>query len=137
MKKLILAIPHSHTWFWLQTCVASLLRHPPRADGVECEIVVVDNSPWSPAIRGLTDTTLADGFDAQGVTLTVTDNPKSNKFHASALDSIVDRCEFDYLMAWETDVLALRPSWLEWFLHQMQRSSDFAVGMWHHEQFVN
>ena len=39
-------------------------------------------------------------------------------------------------MTLETDVLALRPTWLQWFIDQM-RETDFAVGMWHHEQFVN
>ena len=82
-----------------------------------------------PAIRGLTDTRLGDG-------LCVIPNHKSNKFHASALDCVVEDFDFDYLMALETDVLALRPTWLQWFVDQM-RPTDFAVGMWHHEQFVN
>ncbi len=130
MKRVIVAIPHSHTWFWTQTCVASLMRNPPRAEDCACHIIVVNNSPWSPAIRGITDTRLYDGVTY------VIDNYKSNKFHASALDSVVERFNFDYLMAWETDVLALRPDWLQWFMDQM-RTTDYAVGMWHHEQFIN
>ena len=129
MIKTIIAIPHSHSWFWTQTCVASLIRYPPVADTTECQIVVVDNSPWSPAIRGITDTKFAKFVK-------VVENHKSNKFHASALDCIVDTFDFDYLMAWETDVLALRPDWLQWFVDQM-RLSNFAVGHWHHEQFIN
>jgi hypothetical protein len=129
VKKIIVAIPHSHTWFWTQTCIASLVRNPPRADGFDVEIVVVDNSPWSPAIRGICDTSLGEG-------VVVVPNHKRNKFHASALDCIVEVFEFDYLMAMETDVLALSPNWLQWFVDQM-RPSDFAVGMWHHEKFVN
>lgn len=130
MKRVILVIPHSHTWLWTQTCVASLIRNPPRAEGYLCNVVVVDNSPWSPAIRGITETRLGDGV------MHVVQNHKTNRFHASALDCIVERFEFDYLMAWETDVLALRPDWLEWFLSQM-RVTDYAVGAWHHEQFIN
>jgi hypothetical protein len=122
MKKVVIAIPHSHTWFWSQTCLASLTRNPPVAKDCECSIVVIDNSPWSPAIRG--------------VSIEVLPNYKANRFHASALDCIVESCDFDYLMAWETDVLALRSSWLQWFMNQM-RPTDFAVGHWHHEQFVN
>lgn len=129
MKKLIVAIPHSHAWFWLQTCVASLRRNPPIAYDCEIEIVVVDNSPWSPAIRGITDTLL-------GKDIIVVPNHKSNKFHASALDCIVEQFEFDYLMAWETDVIALRPTWLQWFMNRMC-PTDYAVGAWHHEQFLN
>lgn len=128
-ERIVVAIPHSHSWLWSQTCLASLQRNPPRAEGFNVEIVVVDNSPWSPAIRGITDTSLGSGVK-------VIPNHKSNKFHASALDCVVEDYDFDYLMALETDVLALRPTWLQWFVDQM-RPDDFAVGMWHHEQFVN
>lgn len=129
MKSVIVAIPHSHSWFWTQTCVESLRRNPPRADGCSVKVVVVDNSPWSPAIRGITDTDLGDS-------VYIHQNYKTNKFHASALDCAVEKLDFDYLMALETDVLALRPNWLQWFVDQM-RETDYAVGMWHHEQFVN
>lgn len=129
MKKIIVAIPHSHAWFWLQTCVASLLNNPPKTDGCEIEIVVIDNSPWSPAIRGIADTRLGEG-------VTIIPNHKGNRFHASALDCVVEKFDFDYLMAFETDVMALRPTWLQWFMDQM-RPTDFAVGHWHHESFIN
>ncbi len=129
MKKVVVAIPHSHSWFWTQTCVASLLRNPPCARDCEVDIVVVDNSPWSPAIKGITHTKLGEG-------VIFFRNYKSNKFHASALDCIVETLEFDYLMTLETDVLALRPTWLQWFLDQL-RLSDFAVGHWHHESFIS
>ena len=133
MKTIVVAIPHSHSWLWTQTCLSSLQRNPPKADGFHVEIVVVDNSPWSPAILGITDTDLGKWLDPIG---TVIPNYKSNKFHASALDCCVEQYGFDYLMALETDVMALRPGWLQWFVDQM-RPTDYAVGMWHHEQFVN
>ena len=137
MDKIIVAIPHSHSWFWTQTCVASLARNPPKAKGCEIEIVVVDNSPWSPAIRGIANTDLWTAHaSGHNIGLTTVPNHKSNRFHASALDCVVEDCEFDYLMAMETDVLALRPTWLQWFMDQM-RPTDFAVGMWHHESFIN
>jgi hypothetical protein len=125
-------------FFWTQTCIASLLRNPPRAEGFEVEIVVVDNSPWSPAIRGIIETQFQYGFEnhVQDVELGIIPNHKSNKFHASALDCVVEKFDFDYLMSWETDVLALRPGWLQWFVDQM-RPTDYAVGHWHHEQFIN
>lgn len=129
MKNIVVVIPHSHSWFWTQTCIASLKRNPPIADGFNVDIVVVDNSPWSPAIRGISDTALGRG-------ICIIQNHKSNKFHASALDCVVENRDFDFLMALETDVLALRPTWLQWFVDQM-RPIDFAVGAWHHEQFVN
>lgn len=129
MKSVLAVIPHSHSWFWSQVCVASLKRNPPKAEGYATEIIVVDNSPWSPAIRGITDTELGKG-------VTVIPNHKGNKFHASALDCVVEDYDFAYLMALETDVMALKPHWLQWFIDQM-RPSDYAVGMWHHEQFIN
>lgn len=129
MKKIVCAIPHSHTFFWTQTCVASMKRNPPIAEGYEVEVVVVDNSPWSPAIRVITDTQLSEG-------VTVVPNHKSNKFHASALDCIVEDFNFDLLLALETDVLFLRPTWLQWFVDQL-RPTDYAVGHWHHESFIS
>jgi len=131
MKRIIVAIPHSHTWFWTQTCVSSLVCNPPRADRYEVKIVVIDNSPWSPAIKGIRETQLGN---LRG--LHVIPNYKSNKFHASALDCIVERLNFDLLMALETDVLALKTTWLQWFIDQL-RPTDYAVGMWQHEQFIN
>ncbi len=128
-KQIVVAIPHSHSWFWTQTCVAALARNPPRAEGYDVRVVVVDNSPWSPAIRGIKYTPL-------GGQVEILNNYKSNKFHASALDCVVETYEADFLMALETDVLVLRPGWLQWFLDQM-RPDDYAVGAWHHESFVN
>lgn len=131
MKRIIVAIPFSHAWFWGQTCVASLMRHMPHAEGYSVRIVVVNNSPWSPAIKGISETRLGRLPGLHVVT-----NYKTNRFHASALDCIVERFSFDYLMALETDVVVARPDWLQWFLDQM-KPTDYAVGMWHHEQFVN
>jgi hypothetical protein len=130
VKRVVVVIPHSHGWFWVQTCVSCLRRFPPVAKGCECQIVVVDNSwDFSPAIRGITETRLGDG-------ITIIDNPKANKFHASALDHIVQTLDFDYLMAMESDVCVLRDGWLQWFMDQMA-PNFFAVGHWHHEQFIN
>ncbi len=134
MKKIVVVVPHSHTWFWSQTCVSMLIRNPPRVDGYEVQVVVVDNSPWSPAVRGVR--LLAHLFPHDGRPPHFVENHKSNKFHASALDCVVEKFDFDYLMALETDVLALRPTWLQWFV-DMMRPTDYAVGMWHHERFVN
>ena len=132
MKRVIIAIPHSHTWMFTQTCVSALLRNPPSLPEdheTEVEIVVVNNSPWSPAIKGITETRLSESVK-------VFDNYKPDKYHASALDCIIERFEFDYLLAYETDVISLRAGWLDWFFSQL-RQEDFGVGHWHHEQFLN
>lgn len=127
--KVAVVIPHSHSWFWTATCLAALKRCPPVADGCEVTTIVVDNSPWSPAIKGIKETPLGDD-------VVVVSNGKGNKFHASALDWVIETTKFDYMMALETDVLALRPYWLQWFINQM-KPTDYAVGHFHHEQFVN
>lgn len=130
MQTAVIAIPHSHTWLWTQTCLAALQRNPPIVEGIETQIVLVDNAwDWSPAIRAVTETPLKED-------VTVVSNLRPNKYHASGLDHILDLYEPDWFMALETDVLVLRPDWLAWFIGQM-RVSDYAVGHWHHEQFVN
>ena len=135
-SKIVVAIPHSHTWFWTQTCIAAMERNPPKAEGYDVEVIVVDNSPWSPSIKGVLYQ-MAKGIDAGfPFRMTVVKNQKSNKFHASALDFVVENFDFDLLMALETDVLVLRPDWLQWFVDQL-RTTNYAVGAWHHEQFVN
>lgn len=132
MKRILIVVPHSHTWMWTQTCIACLKRFPPVADGCETKIVVVDNSwSWSPSIRGIKETSLGDGIE-------VFNNPKTNRFHASALDAAIERYDFDLLMALETDVAALHHKWLQWFVDQIERDPNtFAVGHWHHESFIN
>lgn len=133
MKCIVVAVPHSHTWFWTQTCLASLWKNPPRANDYKVLVVVVDSSPWSPAIEGVR---CFKNIHSMPFHLDVLKNFKNNKFHASALDCVVESYDFDYLMALETDVLALCPDWLQWFVDQM-RDTDYAVGHWHHEQFIN
>src|SRR3990167_1827608 len=129
MKKIVCVLPHSHAFFWIQTAISSLVRNHPRADGCEVEIVVVDNSPWSPALLGVTETDLRKY-------VTIIPNHKGNKFHASALDCVIEKMDFDLMMAMETDVLALKPTWLQWFIDRL-KPTDFAAGHFHHEQFIN
>lgn len=138
MKKIVVAIPHSHTWFWTSTCVSCLQKFPPQAKGYEVEVVVVDNSPWSPAIKGITEVgpTLWGWSNENVAKFRTIPNHKSSKFHATGLDCVADKFDFDLFMALETDVLVLRPDWLQWFVDQL-RIIDYAAGAWHHEQFVN
>lgn len=142
MKRVIVAVPHSHSWFWTQTCLSCLLRYPPAAPGCDVKIVAVDNSPWSPSFLGLERTRLGKGVHFVA-------NTKPNKFHASALDLVVELDEgghiffdggppCDYLFTLETDVAVLRHGWLAWFVDHLERYDNwFAVGHWHHEAFIN
>jgi hypothetical protein len=132
VKKIVVAIPHAINWFWLQTCIACLKRFPPKARGFESTLVVVDNSwSWSPSIRGITEASLGDGVE-------VFNNPKLNPFHATALDAVIEKYDFDYLMALESDVCVLRPDWLQWFVDCLTRHEGwFCAGHMHHEHFIN
>lgn len=130
MRKICVVVPHSHSFFWTGTCLSTLKKYPPLANGFEVQIVVVDNSPWSPSIKGITETRLGEG-------VTVHNNTKPNKFHASALDDVIDHFDFDYMMALETDVVALHQDWLQWFVDMIEDGGRFAVGHWHHERFMN
>lgn len=128
--KILIAAAHSHTWFWTQSFITTLNRFRPKMDGVEIQVVLVDNSwPWSPTIKGIEDTALAEG-------ITILKNPKPNKFHPSALDAAMNTFECDLFMALETDVQILRHGWLDEFVRRLG-PNDYAVGAWHHEQFVN
>jgi hypothetical protein len=132
VKKIVVAIPASHGWFWIQTCLTCLTRYPPVAPGFEVKVVVVDNAwDWSPVVRGITDTRL-------GRHVEVFNNPKLNKFHATALDTVIENYDFDYLMAMESDVCVLRHGWLPWFLAPLEANTNwFAAGAWHHEDCIN
>lgn len=125
MKKVLIGVPVSHTFFWPGICVSALQRFTTGVSDVEVEIVVVDNSwDWSAAARSVEDR------------VRVVQNPKVIKWHGSALDYLIETEEFDYLFAMESDVLILRDGWLSWYLEAAQ-PKDFAVGAWHHEQFIN
>src|SRR5258705_8234625 len=132
MKKILVVAAHSHTWFWSQNFITSLKRFDMAVPDHEVQIVLVDNSwPWSPTIKGVASTALVKG-------VTIFNNPKPNKFHPSALDATLDKLDFDsdYIMAMETDVQILRNGWLHEFIRRIQ-PTDYAVGAWHHEQFIN
>ena len=136
MKKVVIAVPHSHTYFWTQICLSSLLKFPPKFSNCSTTIVIVDNSPWSPAIKGVNETGLLEQFNKVVDKCVVVQNTKLNKFHASALDYVIENFDFDYLVALETDVTVSNSDWLGWFINQL-KPTDYAVGAWHHEQFIN
>lgn len=129
--KVVVAIPHSGSWFLTQICLQSLRNCPPMLNGVKAKIVVIDNS-WdtSPSIRGVTDTMLDKD-------VWVYQNPRKTRTHGGALDLVVELENPDLLVTLETDVTATNPGWLEAFVMRM-RSTDFVVGGWHEvEKFAN
>lgn len=120
--KVLVVVPMSHTWFWPDTCLTCLQRYDP---GTPCEFVFVDNAwEWSPAAEGIADR------------VRVLRSEKPLRTHSTALDHVVETGDFDFLFTLETDVLILRDGWLKWYTDQW-RPGIFAIGAWHHEDFVN
>lgn len=131
--KILCVLPHSHTWFWTQTALCSFLDKPPGLENAEIQWLVVDNSyEWSPTYYGYE--AIAEHYGTRH--LIFRDNTQVSKFHATALDFAIETFDVDYLMALETDVLALKDGWLAWYFTRM-RETDYAVGAWHHEAYVN
>lgn len=128
--KIVITAAHSHTWFLTQVFLSSLKKYT-NLDSV-ASVVLVDNSwKWSPTIRAVTHTPVGDGIK-------VVQNRYPSKYHASALDMVVDDfgSECDYLVTLETDCLLLAPSWLDRLMSSIGEK-DYAAGAWHHEQYVN
>jgi hypothetical protein len=55
------------------------------------------------------------------------DIPAPEEGHGTGLNEILHQFDCDFLMTWETDVIALRHNWLQWFIDQMT-DNTFAVG---------
>lgn len=126
--KIIITFAMSHTWFFPQVALTKLLQFDPGVP--DCEIVVVDNAwDWSPSIRGVADIP----FFNKAV---ISPNARSSKWHGTALDHVIDNFDADYLFAMESDVMVLRDGWLKWYMKKIM-PTDYAVGHWHGEQFIN
>lgn len=130
MPDVTIVIPNGHTWYWPQVAVQSLRENSVDPGAAIKRVVVVCNSPWSPAYRGITETELSVGVE-------VIQNDLPVRFHGSALDLALELCDTDWLFCMETDSRPLRDGWLSWYLSHVTSDRVACVGQWHHEQFVN
>ncbi len=120
--KTIVVIPHSRTVKWLQIVVASIKAHPCKA---VFDVMVVNNSPaGDESLKALTETELGEGIRIE--------ENKYVRAHAGALDytlSIIDPEEYPYFFSAETDCVALRDGWLDWF-YGFMRDEWVAMAGW-------
>ena len=118
-KKVTIVIPHGHTWKWTQVVVSSFKK---TKNNVDYDIMIVNNSSWHNSIRGITETKLGEGVK-------VVDNWKPNRFHASALDCAIELIDTEYIFTAETDIMACKDGWLDWYLSFLEgEQKNVAVG---------
>jgi hypothetical protein len=130
--RIVVAITHAMTWFWTQACVSALKRHltPAITDAYDVEIVMVDNS-WdnSPSIYGITKTRLGEG-------IRIINNHQVSFCHSAAMDiAFKQSWPMDYFIPIDNDCIILKPNWFNEFMSRL-RPTDYAVGGWHHQQWV-
>lgn len=129
--RIVITVAHHHTWLWTGSFLETLRQFPPPViPGFETRIVVVNNSPGNPSIRVVTDTELGAGVE-------VIENTRPYLTHGTALDSVVEKYQPDYLFTLETDVLLSRKGWFEEFFARLEAEDAFVAGAWHHESFIN
>lgn len=107
MKPVTVVIPHALTTRWTQIAVSSLLGHQ---NDTPFDIIVINNTPGHPSIRGITETTLGN------LVKVVSPTDPANTGHQLSLDQAIDLVETPWFLAWETDVRVLRDGWLDWML---------------------
>jgi len=117
MKSATVVIPHALTTKFTQIAVASLKEF---SNDHDFDIVVVDNSPGNPSIRGISETSLGEGVK-------VLEN-KYYPIHACALDFVLADCETPYFFATESDAQALKDHWLDRYFEQMRDEHVAMVG---------
>lgn len=112
-------IPHAYTTRWTQIAVSSLKGHKNEAS---FDIIVIDNSPGHPSIRGISETELHNGV------MIVTPPDPNMVGHQLALDMAIDYVKTPYYLAWETDVQVMRHGWLDYFLDHVKDEYTAIVG---------
>ncbi len=111
-------IPHAYGTRWSQICVASLKAYKNTS---EFDILMIDNSPGHPSIKGISETRLGDGVRIV--------QPKSNDTgHQLALDQAIDIVERPWFIAFESDVRVMRAGWLDWMFSFVKDDYTAIVG---------
>jgi len=127
MSKVAVCVPNGHVTKWYQLLMYSLKKHK---NDVDFDIFVGNTWPEHPSRRVVEETDLADN-------VTFIDCKMRKHSHATALDEILDVIQDDpqykYMMAVETDAMACRDGWLDWFVSQMKDDSIAMAGFFWHE----
>jgi hypothetical protein len=117
MSRIAIAVAHGHAPKWLQVIINSLKSMD---NEVQADIFVSHTWPGHPSIRALTETPL-------GENVIIMDCIRRRQSHASALDQILEHIaplDYDYMFTTETDCIACKPGWLDWFLQQIKSKEN-------------
>ena len=127
MSRIAIGIAHGHVPKWLQIAIYSLKKFNP---GVNCDIWIAETWPDHPSIKAITENDLGDNINIIQCTI-------RKHSHATALDQILDDIadsdSYDYMFSMETDCMACKDGWLDWFYQFL--ANDLSRGMagffWH------
>lgn len=117
--KIAIAMAHGHAAKWLQICLTSLQMIK---NDVEADIYIAATWPDHPTLRIITETDLGRNIKIIPCTIRL-------HSHATGLDQILDYISdknYDYMFTMETDCIAVKDNWLDWYLSFMENES---IGM--------
>lgn len=122
--KIAVCMSHGHVAKWLQVSVYSLKE---KHNKVESDIFIAETWPGHASIKAITKNDLGDKINYVPCSL-------RQHSHATGLDQIldvlIDRDEYDYMFCMETDCLAVRDGWLDWYLSYMKDDVGMAGFFW-------
>jgi len=117
MSRVAIALSHGHAAKWLQVIINSLKTMD---NDIEADIYVAATWPGHPSIEAITETAL-------GEDVTVMDCIRRRQSHATGLDEILELIwddDYQYMFCTETDCLATKPGWLDWFVQQIESKEN-------------
>jgi hypothetical protein len=120
MSRVAIALSHGHAAKWLQVIVNSLKTMD---NDTDADIYVAATWPGHPSIKAITETSLGDN-------VTLMDCVRRKTSHATGLDEILELIwdkDYEFMFACETDCLACKPGWLDWYVQFMDGKPN--VGM--------
>ena len=120
MRRVAIALSHGHAAKWLQVILHSLKT---MNNDIEADIYVAHTWPGHPSIKAITETALGDNVH-------VMDCVRRKTSHATGLDELLEHIgtlDYEYMFCTETDCIAVKDGWLDWYVNFMER--DPKVGM--------
>ena len=123
-----IVVPFFNTPMWGQTSIYSLLTSLDTSflSKYSVEVLVVDNVESKFPQKCFVDALKI--FNNEDIKIRFIDNPEMPKFHGTALYIGVCELNTDYLLCWETDIVALKSDWLDWLLSFFEDSNLWGVG---------
>ena len=117
MSKVAIALSHGHASKWLQVIIHSLRT---MENDIDTDIYVAATWPGHPSLKAITETPLGDNVH-------IHECVRRRQSHATGLDEVLELIaerEYKYMFCTETDCMAMKPGWLDWFVQQMQSKEN-------------